>query len=232
MRRSSFRQRGSLEPMMAVVVASGDVDPGDLRHLEGAAFVVAADGGARALAVAGRPPDLLVGDLDSADPALVDRLADAGTRVERHPADKEASDTELAVRAAIEAGATSLTILGATGGDRLDHELANVLLLSDSMLDGIDARIIHGASTIRVLHGPASIAVEAPLRSLVTLLPLGDEAVGVSTTGLRWPLDGAALRSGRSRGLSNEVVAAPASVRLERGTLLVVETANEGAQSS
>jgi thiamine pyrophosphokinase len=230
MRRSSFRQRGSLEPMRAVVVASGDVDPGDLRHLEGAGLVVAADGGAGALAAAGRTPDLLVGDLDSADPALVERLAAGGTRVERHPADKEASDTELAVRAAIEAGAAALVILGATGGERVDHELANVLLLSDPMLDGIDARIVHRASTIRALRGRASITIEGPTGNLVTLLALGADAVGVSTTGLRWPLDRATVRAGRSRGLSNEVVTAPASVRLERGTLLVVETSNEGAQ--
>jgi thiamine pyrophosphokinase len=62
---------------------------------------------------------------------------------------------------------------------------------------------------------------------LVTLLPIGGEATGITTDGLRWPLDAATLRMGRSRGLSNEIVAAPASVRLGSGVLLVVERALE-----
>ena len=63
----------------------------------------------------------------------------------------------------------------------------------------------------------------------VSLLPLGGDVAGVTTAGLRWPLAGATLRVGRSRGLSNEVVAAPASVSLEDGSsaLLVVHTTRE-----
>jgi thiamine pyrophosphokinase len=66
----------------------------------------------------------------------------------------------------------------------------------------------------------------------VTLLPIGGDAAGVTTRGLRWPLDGDLLAIGRSRGLSNEITASPASVSLERGALLVIETANhEGSPS-
>jgi thiamine pyrophosphokinase len=63
---------------------------------------------------------------------------------------------------------------------------------------------------------------------LVTLLPIGGDADGVTTAGLRWPLDGAALPMGGSRGLSNVVVESGASVRLSDGVLLVVETASTG----
>ena len=66
----------------------------------------------------------------------------------------------------------------------------------------------------------------------MTLLPLGGDAYGVTTQGLRWSLDAATLAVGRSRGLSNEVTARPASVSLEQGTLIVIETAREGDFSS
>jgi thiamine pyrophosphokinase len=212
--------------MKVGVVASGDLDGGDASLLDGADLIVAADGGAGALDRLGRRAGLLVGDLDSVDAALVERLAASGTRVERHPADKEASDTELALESAFRAGATEIVLLGATGGTRLDHELANLLLLAEPGLAGRNVRIVHGASTVRAVRGGETLELAAAIGDLVSLLPIGGDAVGIGTRGLRWALEGATLRIGRSRGLSNEVIATPASVRLERGTLLVVHTAS------
>ncbi|HJP72290.1 MAG TPA: thiamine diphosphokinase [Candidatus Limnocylindria bacterium] len=213
--------------MKVVVVASGDLDPADASRLDGADMVVAADGGAESLDRLGRRPDLLIGDLDSTDGALVERLSAAGVRVERHPTDKEASDTELALAAALEAGAEEIVLLGAIGGDRLDHELANLLLLADPSFAGHDLRLVHAGSTVRVLRSGESRSLDGGAGDLVTLLPIGGEATGVSTDGLRWPLERETLRMGRSRGLSNEIVMTPASVRLGSGLLLVIERAGE-----
>src|SRR3990170_7317617 len=134
--------------MRAVVVASGELDPADAMHLDGAELSIAADGGAASLERIRRHPQLLIGDLDSADAGVVERLEREGTRVERHPVDKEASDTELAVEAAFAAGATEVTLLGATGGERLDHELANLLLLADASLAGRNLSAVRGAARV------------------------------------------------------------------------------------
>jgi thiamine pyrophosphokinase len=209
--------------MRVVVVASGELADADAAWLADAGLVIAADGGATSLDALGRLPDLLVGDLDSVGPALVTRLEAAGTRVERHPVDKEASDTELAVEAAIGAGASEVVVLGAFGGDRLDHELANVLLLADPALDAIEVTAVTGTTRVRAVRPGQRLDLAGRVGDLVSLLPLGDVA-GVTTGGLRWRLDGATLRSGRSRGLSNEVLAPPASVQITGGVLLVVET--------
>jgi len=217
--------------MKVVVVASGDLEASDAGWLDNAELVIAADAGAELLDRLGRRPDLLVGDLDSVDASLVERLETAGTRVERHPVDKEASDTELAVEAAFGAGATAVVMLGAMGGERLDHELANLLLLADPALVGRDLRAARGGTIVRALHGGERLALGGAVGDLVTLLPVGGNVVGVATAGLRWPLDAATLRMGRSRGLSNEVIGAPASVRISEGTLLVVETASRGGVS-
>jgi thiamine pyrophosphokinase len=210
--------------MKVVVVASGGLAAGDIHQLEAADLVVAADGGAAAVAADGRRPDVLVGDLDSAAPDLVERLVAAGVRVERHPIDKDASDTELAVEAALAAGATELVLLGVIGGERLDHELANLLLLADPSLAAITARAVRGPTTVRVLRDGGRLELAGAPGDLVTLLPIGGDAIGVTGEGLRWGLEAATLRMGRSRGLSNEVTAAPASVALVRGTLFVIET--------
>jgi thiamine pyrophosphokinase len=214
----------------AVVVAGGDADGSDAGWLAGADLVIAADGGAAFLESAGRLPDVLVGDLDSADGALVDRMAAAGVAIERHRVAKDATDAELAIERAMAAGARRITVIGALAGERLDHELANLLLLTDRAWAGAtdDLRIVRGGTTARALHGPGRIEIEAGPGATVSLLPVGGDADGVRTDGLRFALAGEPLRLGRSRGLSNEVVAGGASVQLERGVLLVIETVTKG----
>lgn len=216
--------------MRVVIVASGEPDPADTRWLDEADLVVAADGGAEWLDRADRRPDLLVGDLDSAPPALVARLERDGTTVERHPTDKDSSDSELAVAAARERRASEIVVLGAVGGRRLDHELANVLLLADPALAGVPARIARGATTVRLVRGGETLAIDGGPGTTVSLLPIGGDAAGVTTHGLRWPLRGDGLRMGGARGLSN-VVVGDATVTLEAGALLVVETTEEEPSS-
>ncbi len=211
--------------MQAMVVAAGDTDPDDAALLDGADLLIAVDRGAVWLTAHSHRPGLLVGDLDSLPALLVEQLAAAGVKIDRHPVDKDASDTELAIERAVAEGATRIVLLGALGGQRIDHELANLLLLADPRWRDLvaDMRIVRGCTTVRALHGGGALALEGAAGEVVTLLPVAADAEGVRTVGLRFPLAGESLRIGRSRGLSNRIVTAPASVSLERGTLIVIE---------
>jgi thiamine pyrophosphokinase len=219
------RRKGATRAMLAVVVADGDPAPEDAEIARHADLLVAADGGAMWIERLGVTPHLVVGDLDSLDEATVSRLSLAGVRVERHPTDKDASDTELAVEAALKSGADRVVVLGAFGGSRLDHELANVLLLADPAI-GTDVRLQRGSTLARAINGPGTLQLEVGVEATVTLLPVGGAAAGVTTHGLRYPLEGEPLMVGRSRGLSNVVTGEPASVSLQTGTLLVIEIRN------
>jgi len=208
----------------AVIVADGEHAPADRRQLTDADLIIAADGGADWLDSLGITPHRLVGDLDSADPAVVDRLVAAQVPVDRYPPDKDASDLELSLAAAAAAGADEIVVLGALGG-ALDHLLANVLLLISDAARTREVRLVHGSTTARLLSGPARAELHGPPGSRVSLLAVGTAADGVTTEGLRWPLVDDRLEAGSSHGLGNVVEAPPARVSLAGGRLLVIESA-------
>jgi thiamine pyrophosphokinase len=193
-------------------------------------YVVAADGGARHADALGLRIDLWIGDGDSLGEAGIAALEAAGVPVERAPVDKDESDTELAVVAALTRRPTSITILGALGGSRIDHALANVALLALPDLHGIDVRLVDADARVRLLSAhspdgsPGRVELTGRLADLVSLLPVGADATGVTTTGLQYPLDGEPLHVGKSRGLSNRRTAETATVTLGSGRLLIVET--------
>jgi thiamine pyrophosphokinase len=190
---------------------------------DGIDLVIAADGGARHASALGRTLDLWVGDGDSLGVDELAALERAGVPVRRAPADKDETDTELGLLAAADTGARRITLLGALGGARFDHALANVWLLGHPRLAGLDVRIVAGAARIR-LAGPGRTDLGGRVGDLVSLLPFGPEARGVRTHGLRYPLHDEPLLPGRTRGLSNVRESPDARLSIEAGRVLVIET--------
>jgi thiamine pyrophosphokinase len=187
-------------------------------------LVVAADGGARHAEALGMMVHRWVGDGDSLGREGIEALRAAGVPVELAPEDKDESDTELAIAAAVDHGATEVTIVGALGGARFDHALANVLLLAHPRLRSRRARILDEGARITLLSGPARAVLEGRRGDLVTLLPLGGDAGGVTTYGLKFGLESEALELGRTRGLSNVRSVQVARIELMSGRMLIVES--------
>ena len=210
-------------PVAIVFAGSQPVAPSLLDRLPERADVIAADSGLHVATTLGLHVDHLVGDLDSAEPSAIDAAVASGTTVDRHPAEKDATDLELAFDAARARGAHRVVLVDG-GGDRLDHLLANVLLLASSALTGVAVEAFSGTARIAVARGgDPPMPIAGPPGSLVSLLPVGGPARGIVTEGLRYPLHDEELAPGTSRGVSNELVAGIASVRLAAGTLLVVQ---------
>jgi thiamine pyrophosphokinase len=198
---------------------------------QGAGLVIAADGGVRHAEAFGLSVDRWVGDGDSTAPADLDALAAAGVAIDRVAADKDESDTELALLAALEAGAGVVTILGGLGGKRVDHAIVNLALLQHPALEHRDALLYdEAAARLSVVVGPDSRGLvgvrelTGRVGDLVSLVPLGESAHDVATEGLRYPLHGDTLIVGRARGLSNVRIAPTARVSVGSGRLLVIET--------
>jgi thiamine pyrophosphokinase len=214
-----------MHPQRAVIIADGRSDAAALRAAAlPRTLVIGADGGAQRARLAGVHVDLVVGDLDSLAPDALSALVADGAEVIRANADKDESDTELCILTALDRGATSIRLLGALGGSRLDHELANVALLAHPRLDGIDAAIVDGTTTIRRLgtvSGPGSATILGAPGDVVTLLPIG-RVDAVTTSRLRYPLHAESLTPGPARGLSNVMLDDSAEVHTVRGCLLLI----------
>ena len=227
---------GTRATKRALIVADGDVpsraalDVARPDWTRGVDLVIAADGGWGKAEALGLRPDLLVGDADSLSEARFSALAADGVAIDRSPEAKDESDTELALLAALRRGATRVTILGALGGKRLDHALANVGVLGLPGLEDAEVELLDDTTRVRLLRAPAAdggavrCSLAGPKGDLVSLLPLGVPALGVTTDGLRYPLHDETLPLGPARGLSNVRIAADASVTLRQGRLLVIET--------
>jgi thiamine pyrophosphokinase len=204
-----------------VVFAGGDPVDDDLRrHFSPRARVIAADSGLHHAQALGVDVDIVVGDLDSVDPDRLARAVAAGATVERHPPDKDFTDLELALLVALRLGATDVLVVGA-GGGRLDHFLANLLLLASD--DFAALRVVALVGTARATVLRRETRLHGAPGSLLTLVPVGGPARGVRTKGLRFPLAHEDLPAGTSRGVSNEFVEPVATIDLDGGVLLAVQ---------
>lgn len=222
--------------MKALIVADGDIP--DRKRLDaawpgwsdGVDLVIAADGGALGARGLGLAIDLVVGDMDSLDAASLADLRGAGVAIETAPAAKDESDTELALVAAVARGAAAVTIVGAFGGPRLDHELANIGLLAMPRLEGCAVELLDARARVSAVRAPDATGravtrqfVGRPGDVVSLLVPAG-VVDGVTTAGLRYPLRDEPLVAGPARGLSNVRLEREATVTVSRGILLVVES--------
>ncbi|MBM3673842.1 MAG: thiamine diphosphokinase [Actinobacteria bacterium] len=207
--------------MRAIVFAGGDpLDPCWHGAVANADLVVAADSGLGHARTLGIRADVVVGDMDSVDAETLERARFQGTRVERYSTLKDETDLELAIATARRLGADAATIVGA-GGGRLDHFLANALLIAAP--DWADLRIDALVGSARVAVVRDHVELQGAIGSLVTLLALHGPASGVTTRGLRWELTGDVLTPGSTRGVSNEMVEEIAIVMVEDGVLLAIQ---------
>ncbi|HEY4388400.1 MAG TPA: thiamine diphosphokinase [Ktedonobacteraceae bacterium] len=210
--------------MHSIIFAGGTVRPGKAvtEALETAELIIAADSGASTARQYGYQPALIVGDMDSLQEPLQSFL-DEGSRFIGANVEKDETDTELAIQNALEMGASRITLLGALGGERIEHEIANIFLLADFL--SVPICIVDGPSRCWLVQGPGRSTIVGQKGDYLSLFPVTTDARGIYTQGLYYPLQGGTLRFGKARGVSNVLTEPQAEISLEQGMLLVVHTA-------
>jgi thiamine pyrophosphokinase len=217
-------EEGVPEEVVVVVAGGAQPRPEAVFGVPLDAPVVAADGGLEHAFALGLAVSLAVGDLDSASPEAVAAAEAEGARVERHPAEKDATDLELALDAALTFSPRRILVLAGDGG-RLDHLLSALLLLGSPRYTETELDAMLGPARVHVVRRER--VLEGAPGELVSLLALHGPAEDVVTEGLLYPLRGETLEPGTSRGVSNAFTAERARISVGRGTLLVVRPGPE-----
>ncbi len=210
---------------VAVIAGGQAVSPAIAGRIGEVDYVIAADSGLHAAERLGLTADLVVGDLDSVDPALLER---PGLEVDRHPSAKDATDIVLALDRASDLGAHDAIVVSG-GGGRLDHALANLLVLASPRYAQVRIRALIGDAEVAVVRDHHTMT--APAGTVVSLFAVDGPARGVTTEGLRYPMRDEVLDPLSSRGVSNEFAGGPAAVRLCHGVLLIIRPGGERRDS-
>ena len=213
---------------VVIVTGAAPLDARAVAAIPSDAIVIAADGGLDHARAAGLTPAGLIGDLDSvSDEGLA--WAKQHATIQRHPIDKNATDTELAV--AFAAGMNpSRIVMIAGGGDRLDHTLAAIGALGAPGLTSVPLiECWWGGQYLQVVHGPARVTIRTGTSSWtssgpetrISLLAMHGLCTGVTLSGTRWPLERADLGPLVGHGLSNVATAPDIELAISTGILTV-----------
>ncbi|MBQ8849736.1 MAG: thiamine diphosphokinase [Clostridia bacterium] len=187
-------------------------------HPKGDDLIIAADAGYKNAVSLGVRPDILLGDFDSLGktdiPDGVERL--------QVPAEKDFTDTQLAVDTAVKKGASEIVIVGGLDG-RLDHTLSNLAILEDLGSKKIFAHITNGYNRVRFLNSTSTLIARSGYRYL-SLLCLSEKVKGVSIEGCKYPLKNATLTRSFQYAVSNEITGNCALVSVRKGGVYIIES--------
>ncbi|MCQ3815138.1 MAG: thiamine diphosphokinase [Acidimicrobiia bacterium] len=202
----------------ALLVASGAPLPA-VQAAPRTDFVIAVDAGLEVLIQAQRRVDVLVGDLDSVAPTALVEARHQKITIKRFPRDKDESDLELALTEALQFGANQLHVVLRDGG-RLDHQLANLLVLASPRWRNADIDALVGFQQMWVVHRERSLplTVGAPL----ALHAVGGTAHGVTATNLLYPLEDQELPALVALGIANRVIAPSPTITVSAGVVIAI----------
>ena len=211
-------------PITAIVVLGGNPPTRAIKqHIPAHQLVIAADSGLHGAIDLGLRVNVVIGDMDSVDKAVLAAVEANGTTIAELPRDKDSTDAELALLKAVEMGAQKIVLI-TKGGGRLDHELGVFAVLQNPGLRNCAIQAMWDNSILHLIHGPAAVTISGKLGSNVGLIAAGGSALGITTQGLKWALGNETLTPHSSRGISNELIDETATISLQAGSLFVVQS--------
>ena len=205
---------------MRAFIYTGGAVRADLitEHPKADDITIAADSGYHTARALGERIDVLLGDFDS-----IGRIPrDEAFEIRQVPAEKDYTDTQLAVEVAIERGADEIIIIGGLSG-RLDHTLSTLAILEDLHARGLHGRITDGQSRAHFIRSSSTLVARSPYKYLS--LVAADEVVkGVDIEGCKYPLKRATLRRRNQFAVSNEITGNVAFIAVKKGGLYIIES--------
>ena len=221
---------GSIKYKRAIIIANGTISNTALTFKRLTDYfglgiddiIISADGGGFNTLEMGLVPDVVIGDMDSLNQSLKKKIRKISSKTSfiTASAEKDETDTQLAVEYAIKLGLNKIIIAGATGG-RIDHTLANIMLLASPKLKNINAVILADNSEMFVIE--ESCTIKGEIGKLISIFSLSPYAYFHKTTGLKYKLENEKLLFSPVRGLSNVFTGKTARLDIKEGRLLIIK---------
>ena len=187
-------------------------------------IIIGVDKGLEFLDAEGIEPQYIVGDFDSVSPIIYRKFKEKShIPIREYNPVKDASDTEIAVRLALELRCKEILILGGTG-TRLDHVWANVQVLQIPYAQGVNAAILDEYNKIELIPKFKILSRDDLYGEYFSVFSLGGNVEGLSICGAKYNLDNTTLCPHNSLSVSNVVEEEFVEIRYEKGLLILMQT--------
>lgn len=189
--------------------------------------LIAADGGVKHILKLGLIPHIIIGDFDSISPALLKKLTKICKEQKslfptmiKYPKKKDKTDFELAIDFVLDRKYNQIIIFGILG-NRIDHFLANIFLLTKIQTENksIKIKIVEGKKEIYILN--KEIIINGQIGDEVSIIPISEKLKGIVTDGLEYQLKNETLFFGSTRGISNVLNKTSAKITVIDGVALI-----------
>lgn len=207
--------------LKALIVLNGKIkDLNKLKRLgKESDFILCADGGTNYCAKASLIPDMVMGDLDSIFDDTLEQIKKHNIPIKKFPAKKDKTDAELSIDYLIKEGFKDVTLVGATG-NRIDHTLANLLLLTKLNKKGINSRIVDHNNTIYIVDKELTLTKEED--TFLSIVPITSSGIIITLRGFEYELEKVGIDLGSTFGISNRIVGEKGYIQVHEGQCLVI----------
>lgn len=197
------------------IIGAGDIEKNSGITATENDYIICADAGYSHKNLLGREPNLVVGDFDSfgSVPNCENKIT--------APCEKDETDMMLAVMEGMKRGYSNFVVFGALGGERPDHSVANIQLLSYICSKNCKGSLIHNGKVFTAFKN-GEITFPKEHKGYISVFSLCDESRGVTIKYLKYEVKNYTLRSDYPIAVSNEFIGKESRISVSDGTLLVI----------
>ena len=205
--------------MRAFIYTGGIIHPDHItEHPKAEDLCIAADSGYHNAQKLGERVDILIGDFDSIGTVPEGEVKD----VRRVPAEKDLTDTQLALEIAVEEGADEIIFVGGLSG-RLDHSISNLGVLEDMYLRNLHGYMTDGQNRVHFLKSSSTLIARSAYK-YISILAADETVKGVSMEGGKYPLKNQTLKRRLQYAVSNEITGNVVLISVKKGGIFIIES--------
>jgi len=190
-------------------------------------YFIGADRGALYLLEEGIVPHEIIGDFDSLSEEEWELIRRKVKKIEKHRAEKDETDTDLALLKAITYNPKEILVTGVTGG-RLDHFEAAVRSLyhMKSHYPHIEHKIINRHNEISMLLPGKHKIVKNDQYRYLSFFSFEQAVENVTLRGVKYETTAERIEVGSSRFTSNELVGEEGYISFSSGICLMIRSSD------